>query len=132
MSTLRELREPLSKLLDVPIGSRGRVAIELELPGERRHRVRVHERGDWLCVEGRVAHVDDLIDRMGDIDLLATTLQANHDTELIAFGRDEDGYLTARADLHPSTPAAVVADTVRRVARVADRWEEVWAGEDRY
>lgn len=132
MSALSRLRGPLARRLGVHIGARGRVVFELPL-GRRTHTVRVDEQGRWLRVEGRIARLasGEIADPMSVRDLLGTVLQANKATELVAFARNDDGWLVARCDLPGFAPVEEVERAVWSVARIADRWEEVWVGDDR-
>jgi len=124
---LSDLIAPLQGELGLRVRDRGVLEIEVPL-GQRGHRVTVEREGEWLVVCGRIAEVPNV--GLQIRDLLAVVLQANHEAELLGFERSEDNWLVARCDLPGVVPVDEIARAVRRVAGVADRWEEVWVGLD--
>lgn len=128
---LGEVRSVLARFPEFRVTTAGRIYVDVVL-GERRHRVRVLpvQGSDWLRVEGRIVSLDDIeaTPKVGDIT--ERVLKANRHMEFVGLARDDDVWLVARSDLPPEAEAEELLDTIRSVARVADRWELLWTGDD--
>lgn len=126
---LREVRPALSAFPELPVAEKGRVIVTVAL-GPRQQRVRVLAVGEWLRVEGRIVAMDQL--EAGPLlrDVAGRLLEANGAGEFVGLTRDDDSWMVARHDIPPDAGVDELVDAIWRVARVADRWELLWTGED--
>lgn len=126
---LNEVRQALARYPELAVSPSGRIIVEVQL-GARSHRVRVSSAGPWLRVEGKIVNLFDLEQSAKAVALTDRILSANANAELFGLARDEDSWLVARYDLPPDAEGAELAETVLRIAQVADRWELLWSGTD--
>lgn len=126
---LRDVRPALVAFPDLPVSTTGRVIVTVQL-GARQQRVRVLPAGDWLRVEGRITSMDAVEGQPLVRDLAGRLLLVNGAGEFVGLTRDEDNCLVARHDIPPDAGVGELVDAIWRVARVADRWELLWTGED--
>lgn len=126
---LKNVRAVLARHPNLSVSQAGRIVVDVPL-GPRSHRIRVTSARDCLRVEGKIVNLSNLGQSPKVVALTERILSANTTAELFGLARDEDYWLVARYDLPPDTDGAELVETILRVARVADRWELLWSGDD--
>lgn len=126
---LNEVRRALARYPNLSVSPAGRIVVDVPL-GARAHRIRISSAGPWLRIEGKIVNMADLEQSPKAVALTERILSANTTAELYGLARDEDYWLVARCDLPPDAEEPELAETILRVARVADRWELLWSGDD--
>lgn len=126
---LNEVRRALARYPNLSVSPSGRIVVDVPL-GARTHRIRVSSAGPWLRVEGKIVNMSDLAQSPRAVALAERILSANTTAELYGLARDKDSWLVARHDLLPDADGTELVETILRVARVADRWELLWSGDD--
>ncbi len=126
---LNEVRRALARHPSLVVSTSGRIVVDVPL-GARAHRIRVSSAWPWLRVEGKIVNMADLAQSPKAAALTERILSANTTAELYGLARDEDSWLVARYDLPPDADGTELVETILRVARVADRWELLWSGDD--
>jgi hypothetical protein len=127
---LNQVRHTLARHPELQVSPSGRITVNVPL-GARSHSVRVLAQGDWVRVEGKIANLGHIDHSLKVGELTERVLRANSTTELVGLARDADSWLVARYDLPPEADGLELVEAVQRVAKVADRWELLWMGEDR-
>lgn len=131
MSRLSSLRPELAAHLQVNIGERGRLSVRLPV-GERSHTVRFREEDGWIEIEGRIGEINHLARIRSHDEVAAAILQTNLSATMAGLRVDDSGHLIAVSAVPSNAPIDEFVSAALRVARLADRWEELWMGDDRH
>ena len=98
--------------------------------GPRKHGVQLSIEGEWLRLVGPITDPKATTDSPDEGQLLTQLLQANRSIEMVGLRLGSQGRLVACCDILRDSPTHVVTTAIWRVARVADRWELLWTGQD--